>query len=162
MHSKSFAVQLPVLTESELDRLRAWGAENCSQSVLYRDANSIIWLASRERARSREDFARAIRGVLKRLSIDASGLRRRHWLTLTEDSIVRAECAARAAADEPQDDLLGAELSCDEEEDDVRVVPIGRQGPAWFARCRGRCCSKASFLCRSKRATPAVVNGMWE
>ena len=126
MHSKSFAVQLPVLTESELDRLRAWGAENCSQSVIYRDANCVLWLASRERARSREDFARAVRAVLKKLAIDVPGLRRGRWLALTEESIVRAECAARATADELQDDLSGVEVHCDEE-DGARIIPIGRR-----------------------------------
>ena len=123
MQSKSFAAQLPALTSAELDRLRAWGAENCSQSVCYRDGTCVMWLASRERARSREDFARAIRGVLKRLSIDASSLRRRRWLTLTE-----AECAAKAATEEPRDNLSAAGSTCDEEEDGARVIPIALAG----------------------------------
>ena len=126
MLSKSFAAQLPVLTAAELDRLRVWGAENCSQSVLFRDANSVMWLASRERARSREDFARAVRAVLKKLSIDASSLRRGRWLALTEDSVVRAECAARTAADEPQNDLSCVEVRCDEG-DDVRIIAVSRR-----------------------------------
>ena len=85
-----------------------------------------MWLASRERARSREDFARAVRAVLKKLAIDVSGLRRGRWLALTEESIVRAECAARATADELQDDLSGVEVHCDEE-DGARIIPIGRR-----------------------------------
>ena len=126
MQSKSFAVQLPALIPAELDRLRAWGAENCSHSIVYRDGTCVMWLASRERARNREDFARAIRGVLERLSIDASSLRRGRWLTLTEDAIVRAECAARAAADESQDDFPGVEVRCDEG-DDVRIIAVSRR-----------------------------------
>ena len=127
MQSKSFAAQLPTLTPAELNRLRAWGIDNCSQSILYRDGNCVMWLASRERARSREDFSRAIRGVLKKLSINASGLRRRRWLTLTEDVVVRTECATRAATDQPQGILP---ISRCDEEDGVRLVPIGHRRPA--------------------------------
>ena len=165
MQSKSFVAQLRALSPAEFDRLRAWGAENCSQSVLYREPHCVMWLASRERARGREDFARAARGVLKRLSIDASSLRRGRWLALTEDSVVRAECAARAATDEPSGHsptaagkpivagprASGVELCCDEEdgarvittlpptslaqEDDVRVITILPNKSLARARC---------------------------
>ena len=138
MQSKSFVAQLPALSPAEFDRLRAWGAENCSQSVLYREPHCVMWLASRERARGREDFARAARGVLKRLSNDASSLRRGRWLALTEDAVVRAECATRAGTEDQRsptasDKLPGrrpcisdAETCCDEE-DGVRVIRIGRR-----------------------------------
>ena len=126
MQGRSFADQPPALTPAELDRLGAWGIENCSQSIFYRDGSCVMWLASRERARNREDFARAIRSVLKKLSIDASGLRRRRWLTLTEDFVVRTECAARAATDQPQGILPDTEV-CGDEEDGVRLVPVGRR-----------------------------------
>ena len=127
MQSKSFVAQLPALTPAEFDRLRAWGTENCSQSVLYRDASCcVVWHASRERARSREDFARAVRGVLKRLLIDASSLRRGRWLTLAGESVDRSERAAVAAVDEPQDGLLSLE-QCRDEEDGTRVILIGRR-----------------------------------
>lgn len=118
MQSKSFAAQLPALTPAERDRLRAWGGENCSRSVFL----------SRRKLRhvARKPGARATRGVLKRLPIDAPSLRRRRWLTLTEDLIVRAECAPQAAVDQPQGSLSDVEVR-DEQGGGVRVVPVGRR-----------------------------------
>ena len=56
-----------------------------------------MWLASKERARSREGFLRSVRGVLKRLAIDVSKLRGR-WLILAEGGVVQAEAGKRWAA----------------------------------------------------------------
>ena len=68
-----------------------------------------------------------LRAVLKRLSIDATSWHRVRQLTLTEDEIVRAERATRAATEEPQDNLSGVELNCEEDGDAVRVIPIARR-----------------------------------
>ena len=104
----------------------------------YRDASCVMWLASRERARCREDFARAVRAVLKKLSIDASSLRRGRWLMLTEDSVVRAECATRAGTEDKRSPIASDKLpgcrpcisdaeTCCDEEDGVRIIRIGRR-----------------------------------
>lgn len=97
MTSKSFRAILPPLFEEEVQRLRAWSAENCAAATIFREAECVVWLASKERARSREAFLRSVRGVLKRLAIDVTRLRGR-WLVLAEDSVVRAEAARRAIA----------------------------------------------------------------
>ena len=95
--SKSFRAILPPLSEEEVQRLRAWSAENCAAATVFREADCVVWLASKERARSREAFLRSVRGVLKRLAIDVTRLRGR-WLVLAEDSVVQAEAARRATA----------------------------------------------------------------
>ena len=100
MTSKSFRAILPPLSEEEVQRLRAWSAENCAAATVFREAECVVWLASKERARSREAFLRSVRGVLKRLAIDVTRLRGR-WLVLAEDSVVRAEAARRATAQPP-------------------------------------------------------------
>ena len=97
MTSKSFRAILPPLSDAELRRLQAWSAENCAAATVFRESECVIWLASKERARSREAFLRSVRGVLKRLAIDVARLRGR-WLMLTEDDVVQAEAARRAAA----------------------------------------------------------------
>ena len=97
MTSKSFRAILPPLFEEEVQRLRAWSAENCAAATIFREAECVVWLASKERARSREAFLRSVRGVLKRLAIDVTRLRGR-WLVLAEDSVVRAEAAKRPIA----------------------------------------------------------------
>ena len=95
--SKSFRAILPPLSEEEVQRLWAWSAENCAVAAVFRESECVVWLASKERARSREAFLRSVRGVLKRLAIDVTRLRGR-WLVLAEDSVVRAEAAKRAIA----------------------------------------------------------------
>ena len=70
----------------------AWSAENCAAATVFCESECVVWLASKERARSREAFLRSVRGVLKCLAIDVTRLRGR-WLVLAEDSIVRAEAA---------------------------------------------------------------------
>ena len=98
--SKSFRAILPPLSDDEIQRLRAWSAENSAASAVFRESECVVWLASKERARSREAFLRSVRGVLKRLAIDVTRLRGR-WLMLTEDGVVQAETATRVTAQPP-------------------------------------------------------------
>ena len=98
MTSKSFRAILPPLSDAEVQRLQAWSAENCAAASVFREPECVVWLASKERARSRDSFMRSVRGVLKRLAIDVSRLRGR-WLMLTEDGVVQAEAARRATAE---------------------------------------------------------------
>ena len=100
MTSKSFRAILPPLSDAEVHRLRAWSAENCAAAAFFREHGCLVWLASKERARSREAFMRSVRALLKRLAIDVARLRGR-WLMLTDDDVVQAEVARRAAAQPP-------------------------------------------------------------
>ena len=70
--SKSFRAILPSISDEEVQRLQAWSAENCAAAAVFREADYVVWLASKERARSREAFLRSVRGVLKRLAIDVN------------------------------------------------------------------------------------------
>ena len=97
MASKSFRAILPPLSNEEVQRLQAWSAANCAAATVFREPECVVWLASKERARSREAFLRSARGVLKKLTIDVTRLRGR-WLVLAEDSVVRAEAARRPTA----------------------------------------------------------------
>jgi len=98
--SKSFRAILPALSDEEVQRLQAWSIENCAAATVFREPECVVWLASKERARSREAFLRSARGVLKRLAIDVTRLRGQ-WLVLAEDSVVRAEAARRPTATPP-------------------------------------------------------------
>ncbi len=116
--SKSFRAVLPRLSEGELERLRFWGADFCSSSAVWREGDNVVWLASKERARSREGFMRSLRNTLDCLAIAAKPKGR--WLILAEESAVRSEarkCALTAArplersfvasaAEEPGDDKV--------------------------------------------------------
>ena len=96
MKSKSFRAILTPLSDAEVHRLRAWSAENCAAAAVFREYDCLVWLTSKERARSREAFMRPVLGGLQRLATDVARLRGR-WLMLAEDDVVQAEASRRAA-----------------------------------------------------------------
>ena len=51
----------------------------------------MIWLASKERARSKDAWMRSVRRTLKRLLIDTTSIKGRNWLALASDDVVRSE-----------------------------------------------------------------------
>ena len=101
MTIKSYRAVLPNLPEEELQRLRKWAADNCSASSVFREGEAVIWLASKDKARSREAFLRSVRTTLRRLGVDVSRLRGR-WLILAEDCAVAPVSFARDAAQAAQ------------------------------------------------------------
>jgi len=123
MASKSFRAILPPLSDEEVQRLQAWSTENCTAATVFREPECVVWLASKERARSREAFLRSARGVLKRLAIDVTRLRGR-WLVLAEDSVVRAEAARRPTA-QPTPPATVAQPPCHlRDGDNERVIVL--------------------------------------
>ena len=40
--SKSFRAILPPISEEEVQRLRAWSAENCAAATVFRESESVI------------------------------------------------------------------------------------------------------------------------
>ena len=124
---KSFRAILPPISEEEVQRLRAWSAENCAAATVFRESECVIWLASKERARSREAFLRSVRGVLKRLAIDVSRLRGR-WLVLAEDDVVRAEAVRRGTA-QPAPPAHVAPPPCHLDDGDSERVIVLSGGP---------------------------------
>ena len=130
--SKSYRAVLPALNDADLERLRLWGNRNCAHSALYRDADGacVVWLASKERARSKEAFMRSVRGTLKRLAIDVSRLRGR-WLLLTTVDAVRAEAgegrpaSAGSHSEEPRPPALPrAAETCHVGSPDEKVIVL--------------------------------------
>ena len=94
--SKSFRVVLR-LSGDELDRLNRYCEANFAVHALFRDDPGdahVIWLATRDRARTAAAFRRAVRGLLSRLHMDTSRLRGT-WLVLEKDDAVRAAAAQR-------------------------------------------------------------------
>ena len=94
--SKSFRAVLPILSDEELQRLRAWSEENCAAASIFRDNDCVIWLASKDKARTREAFMRFCRNTLQRLAIRAKP--RGRWLILADEGSVRSEAAKCAPA----------------------------------------------------------------
>ncbi len=132
MNSKSFRAELPALDQQELERLRRWGLENCAESILYRQGASVMWLVTRERARTREDFVRAVRSTLRKLSIDTSNLRKGHWITLTCNEVVKAEGSSicRPAPEAmPTGSAGGDTVNIPRGDGDDKIITLNSPGP---------------------------------
>ena len=94
--SKSFGVVLR-LTEDARERLDRYCTANFALHALFRDDPGdahVIWLATRDKARTATAFRRAVRGLFSPLRIDTSRLRGT-WLVLETDDAVRAAVAQR-------------------------------------------------------------------
>lgn len=90
--SKSFRATLPNASDDQLEQLQRWADANCSNSALFRDEGDVVWLASRERARSKSAFLKSTRALLKKFGFETGALTGR-WLTLTTDDVVNSEAA---------------------------------------------------------------------
>ena len=108
LQSKAYRATLPRLADAQLERLQMWTSENCASGLAFRDGSCVIWLASRERAKTKEAFLRSVRSTLKALGICTSGLKGR-WLSLTDEEVVHAEMASRPGAELPARDVEGAD-----------------------------------------------------
>ena len=98
MSSKSFRAVLPAITDAEMDRLRIWSEEHCAESALSRDGGCVIWLATREKAKTKAGFMRSIRATLQQFSIDVKRIKGR-WLLLTTRDVVVAEARSQPNAE---------------------------------------------------------------
>ena len=130
---KSFRAILPPLSDEEVRRLQAWSAENCAAATMFHESDCAVWLASKERARSREAFLRSVRGVLKHLAIDVARLRGR-WLVLAEGNGVRDEAARRVTAQPTPSAPVAPPLCHLGDGDNERVVVLSGGPRNSFAR----------------------------
>ena len=92
--SKSFRAMLPNLDEPQLERLRRWTEASCANGLAFREGSRVILIATRERARTKEAFMRAVRSTLQRLDITPSS-RKGRWLVLTTEAAVAQEMIER-------------------------------------------------------------------
>ena len=130
--SKSFRVVLR-LTEDERARLDRCCQVNFAYHVLFRDNPSspdVVWLATRDKARTAAAFRRAVRALLTRLRIQTSSLRGT-WLVLETDDAVLAAVAQRPSNAPEQRSAAPLEQSARPSDDKVVQLTEGsapRQG----------------------------------
>ena len=125
MTCKSYRAVLPNIGDEELQRLRRWAADNCSASSVFREGEAVIWLASKDKARSREAFLRSVRATLRGLGVDVSRLRGR-WLILADACTVVPTSFARDVAQTAQDTPTPRRDSVPEPEaDGVKIISLG-------------------------------------
>ena len=131
--SKSFRVVLR-LTEDERARLdRSCQVNFAAYHVLFRDNPSspdVVWLATRDKARTAAAFRRAVRALLKRLRIQTSGLRGT-WLVLETDDAVHSAVVQRPSSAPAPEQRRPLEQSARPSDDKVVQLTEGsapRQG----------------------------------
>lgn len=134
--SKSFRATLPpIMNDAQLALLQEWTGENCSTGVAFREPDgTVIWLASRERPKTKEAFLRSVRARLKSLGIDTRALKGR-WLALTTESVVSAEAGAVVArapaqASTPRASALNLPIARGKTEPDENVKVVALSGDA--------------------------------
>ena len=98
--SKAFRCTLPRLTDAQLERLQRWTSENCASGLAFREDGGVVWLACRERAKTKESFLRSAGRTLRILGIDTGTLRGR-WLSLAAEEVVHAELARQPGSVAP-------------------------------------------------------------
>ena len=125
---KSFRATLPNASDDRLELLQRWADANCSKSILFRGEDDVVWIASRERARSKSAFLKSTRALLKRFGFDIQALKR-PWLTITTEDVVNSEAAIprKFAQSAPRASETDAPLPCgtvEPTDDDVKVIVL--------------------------------------
>ena len=129
--SKAFRVTLPDdLDEAQLDKLKRWTEASCAAGLVLREEKSVILIATRERARTKEAFMRSVRGTIGRLGI-ATNARKMRWLTLTSEDSVAAEitrhgCAGQSIEALPMKIADAVDETAEEmgDDDNVRLIAL--------------------------------------
>ena len=138
VRSKAYRVTIPAsYTSDDLHLIECWAFENCYRTaILKTDEDHAIWVAIRERTRSKGDWLRHIRGVFGALKLDVRPLSGDGWLTLCVEpealEIIRAAGHTKSRAAPKEDDTA--------QEDDTRdiLMPSARRRAAVRSSRKGK------------------------
>ena len=84
VRSKAYRVTLPPKTYSDEDlrRLERWSAENCCRAVVKKTPEHALWVATREKTRTKGEWLRHVRGVFSVLRLNTRPLAGDQWLVI--------------------------------------------------------------------------------
>ena len=129
LRSKAYKVTLPAsYREDDLGKIESWSSDNCYRAAIVKtDDDNAVWVAIREKTRSKCEWLRSVRGVFGALRLDVRPLAGDGWLALLVEpealEMIRAagNTTSRAA---PKED--------DAQEDDTReiLMPSARRRAA--------------------------------
>ena len=130
MRSKAYKVTLPAsYTEDELHLIESWGFDNCYRAAIAKtDEDKAVWVAIREKTRSKCEWLRSVRGALRGLRLDVQPLSGDGWLELCVEpealDIIRTAGNKTSRAAAKEDDPA--------QEDDTRdiLMPSARKRAA--------------------------------
>ena len=132
VRSKAYRVPLPSsYTEDELHLIESWAFDNCYRAIVKTDEGHAVWVAIRERTRSKSEWLRSVRGLLSALRLDVRPLAGNGWLALCVESealeIIRAAGNKTSRASPKEDDTTQEDDTA--KEDDTRdiLMPSARK-----------------------------------
>ena len=130
VRSNAYMVTLPAsYTEDDLGKIENWSFENCYRAAIVKtDDDNAVWVAIREKTRSKCEWLRSVRGVFGALKLELRPLAGDGWLALCVENealeMIRAagNTTSRAA---PKEDNTA-------QEDDTRdiLMPSARRRAA--------------------------------
>ena len=84
MRSKAYMVTLPAsYTEENLGKIESWSFDNCYRAAIVKtDDDHAVWVALREKTRSKCEWLRSVRGVFGALRLEVRPLAGDGWLAL--------------------------------------------------------------------------------
>ncbi len=145
MDAKAYRATLPPLNSQQAEALSRWARDNCWQSIVARDRQQTLWVAIREKRRTKAMWKRHVAQVLNALAIDTRSLETRDWLRLC--GVEEADGLIRQAHTEPTHAVATrAEKPADWE--DAKIIEIPSANRA--SRRRGHSATR-TILCRARR-----------
>ena len=134
MRSKAYRVILPAsYTEDELHLIESWSFDNCFRAAIVKtDEDHAVWVAIREKTRSKFEWQRSVRGVLGALKLDVRPFAGDGWLALCVENeafeIIRTVGITTSRAAPKEDDTT--------QENDTRdiLMPSARRRAAGSLR----------------------------
>ena len=132
VRSKAYMATLPTVsyTEDDLHQIETWSFYNCWRAAIVKtDDDHAVWVAIREKTRSKCEWLRSVRGVLGALRLDVRPLSGDGWLALCVENealdIIRVASSTTSSAAPKEDDTA--------QEDDTRAIlmPSSRRRAAF-------------------------------
>ena len=129
VRSKAYKVTLPAnYTEDDIHLIESWSFDNCYRAAIVIMNENRVWVAIREKTRSKCEWMRSIRGVFTALRLDVRPLSGDGWLALCVENealeIIRMASSTTHRAAPKEDDTA--------QEDDTRdiLMPSARRRAA--------------------------------
>ena len=87
VRSKTYKASLPgaAYSDHDLRALGQWSCDNCCRSVVTSVGHNAVWVAEREKRRSKGEWLRHVRGVFSALALNTQPLVGDTWLVLCSE-----------------------------------------------------------------------------
>ena len=130
MRATTYMVNLPAsYTQDNLNLIESWSVDNCFRAAIVKtDDYHAVWVAVREKTKSKGDWLRHVWGVFSALRLDVRPLTGDGWLALCVEpealEMIHAASNTTSRAAPKEDDATQADGTRD------MIMPSGRRRAA--------------------------------